>query len=684
MRRTAVFLVGLTALVLLLAPWATAAPAARSVPVTPPAPLPAGGVPVVLEPATPADIQTQAADACLAAAELEFQYDQVLKVGGVTDVSGFGREPGDPNLSACFFEQPSNPAGYRSAWYKFTAPVGGTLVVKTGSNADYRRNYDTTVAIFEDLGVTPDTCTDLALRGCNDDAHGILSEATARIEGGRTYYVEVVDRVLATTGQVQLNVEATILPDPTWNTTTTLMPEPLSRHAVVISGTRAFILGGETRAGTAPIRTGNTWRYETTTNEWFLLADLKIGQTSNGEGYANTDAVRMGNEIHYVSGSIGSPTEYEGQHWIYSIPGNSWSRGLDVNWAASPAGKPVGYSELVEYQSGSQTGFYLVGGLTGRFLAADPSMVGASDIFYRYVDTGASKVWQALPPMTRARYAQTAAAINNLVCVVGGLTTGLNGSGQLENQLIFDGECYNTLTGSWQPNVGSLNHPRYMAGSAVGPDGRWYVFGGVDQFGNYVPFVEVHDFVTATWEVLPANFNVDQPPLAWTRGGFVGDTLWLFGGEQQGNPTAVPVPLVQYKKFPRVSSFTGTKFTYFPFLQLGGAAAGKTPATAERLTVGLPAQGSFEGIGDVYDVFSFAWPGGQFTGTLTNIPFGSDYDLILLDSRKNFMAASQLIGSSPELMFGPLNPGFYYLLVARSSPPPSSPPDTRPYTIEVR
>lgn len=671
-------LIGLFGLIALsLASLASAGVHTSTIPVTPPSPDPPEPLELELDLLSPQAISADpAADECAAASELTFVYDSILQSGGVTDVSSYSTSASDPLLS-CMTGSPPTLQGFRSAWYRFTAPVDGRVTVRAATNVDYKRNYDTVIAIYRDDSSTPGACGTLTQVACNDDFDALLSKATANVEAGETYLVEVVDRLLAVPGRVELNLEATLDPAPTWKTVASQnqLINPLTRHAVVISGTEAYVMGGTTNVN----RNGRFRKYDLAGGVWTDLATWKAGNVASGSGYANTDAVIVKDQIHIPAGGVGAGANYDGAHWVYSITDNTWQTlvergGPQLDWGSSGAGAPVGYTQLVEYQSGSQTGYYMVGGLTGNFLG-DPAQVNPTNIFYRYLDTGISRSWQvSLPQMSRSRYAHVAERIGNFICVVGGLT--VSGS---SNVIITDGECYDEGSGSWLPNVNDMITPRYLAGSAVGPGGQWYVFGGISAAGEYVSTIEVYDFATGQWSEMPPQFDIDAPSLAWMRGDFVGSTLWLFGGEQQGS---IPVPLIQSKSFPTPFipiSVTGQ--IYMPLINHVFAQPKDSPLGAPLLQLGVPVHDTFEGFGDVYQVYRVNWGGGNINLSLTDVPHGSDYDLLLFTANKVLFASSQNIGTQNELIAGDLTAGSYFVMVARAAPPPSQHPSSRPYRL---
>ncbi|MCB0036942.1 MAG: hypothetical protein KDE51_23080, partial [Anaerolineales bacterium] len=73
-------------------------------------------------------------------------YPSDLLATGSANISSYGPAADDPTLS-CLAGSLFSQKGYRSAWYRIDAPVGGILTVRTVSDFEYRRNYDTVIAI---------------------------------------------------------------------------------------------------------------------------------------------------------------------------------------------------------------------------------------------------------------------------------------------------------------------------------------------------------------------------------------------------------------------------------------------------------------------------------------------------------------------------------------------------------
>ena len=625
-------------------------------------------------------------DSCNGAGTFNLLYDgeRVPIEGSETNVSNFTSDPADPTMR-CIGPDASRLTGYRSAWFRVVAPADGILTVRSVTDQDHKRNYDTVIQVYADLSDPTDStslaCENLSYLGCNDDHYALLSSVNVPVVDGQTYYIEVVDRNIASSGNVILNLELELTPAEGWLTAGNSMPKRLSRHSVVIdngaagslSDDFAYIIAGQTTLGSAAVRTGETWRYNPRSDSWQALAEMPAARTVDGVGYSNTDAVLLGDDIHLVSGFVGVEDDYDGTHWTYNIPSNVWSTVTNprLDWStamtttASGVGEPVGYSELTPYQFNTQSGFYLVGGLTGQFLASESAKVEPSTIFQRFTVEGNTRTWQPLPNMSRPRYAHTAVSIGNSVCVVGGLTVE---DGQ--NKIITDGECFSRTTQAWSPNVAALNVPRYMAGSAVSADGTWYVFGGIDASGNYVSEIEVHDFTGPSWRILSNNFDIDDPAMAWLRGGFINNRLYLFGGEQSGER---PVGVVQSKLFPNSSPVAGGSGIYLPIVG-SPETVSESFLTAVPIGIGQSLHANFDGLGDVYDVYTFSLGGPTSVMIDLFVPHGADYDLILYDENKNVITVGQALGENDEWIHADLGAGQYYIFVARTTPPPSLPP----------
>lgn len=607
-----------------------------------------------------------AGNRCEGAPQATFSFPSDLLAGGQTDVSAYTTDADDPPLS-CLAGSGFDQRGYRSAWYKVVPPVTGNMRVRTISSVDYKFNYDTVIAVH----AGGNGCGSLVELTCNDDAYALLSEVSLRVVEGQTYFIEVVARD-PSSGSLppRFNLEVTLDAGSEW-AAETLLPRPLTAHTVVVSGTTAYVLGGITTIfpnfGSGGDRTNAFWAFDTETETFTGLPPMPAALAPGGGGYAYADGVIVRGELHMPSGFVGTNGSYDGTHWVYNFADATW-RVSEVTppWGAPPGTNVPGWTALADHELGLQRGFFVTGGLRGPVFGGEDA--APSSDFYQYLDTGgATPQWLTLPSMSKGRYAHTAVRVGSDICVVGGLTT-IEVNGNIVNGLDDSGECYKpggvapTFEPGWFNNVGALNVPRYMADSFIGPDGRWYVVGGVSATGSYVGVVEVHNFATAKWEIVDVSYSVNNPALAWVRGGFVGNRLWLFGGQQPGGP--VPVPLVQSRRFPSVLANTA----YLP-LVAHAPEIGRALGFPYELVFDAPVIRRFERTGEVYHVYRLVVPtAGQVVLTMDHIPENYDYDLLLYGANKDLIDLSDNVGNTHERIVRVLGAGVYYVMVANTTP----------------
>ncbi|MFT7584805.1 MAG: hypothetical protein ACI9EW_001227 [Cellvibrionaceae bacterium] len=632
-----------------------------------------------------------ASDTCTGASELELDYDGLIvaAVGDQTkDIGSYTtsfNSPVDPSISC--LAGSSRPQGYRSAWYWVEAPVGGTMTVKTVTDQDYKRNYDTVIAIYSDSSGS--ACTGLTLLACNDDYDAFLSQASFQAVQGQIYRIEVVDRNIAASGPIHLNIEVSMEPDAGWQNEAEGMPERVSRHALVMDGVNAYIIAGQNVLVPDVKRVGQMWRYNTSTGVWTALANMPANESADGRGYSATDAALVNNQIHLISGYVGSIDSYAGDHWVYDIASDSWSivTSPALNWNTGGLQGPVGYGELTEFTYTGLEGFYLTGGLAGQPLSDDPTQVRASAEVRRYVDNNGAKSWTTEPDMQVSRYGHTAVTIGATTCVAGGLTN----SGVITgtNQIVELVECYDQFGGGSWFTIEPMNTSRFYAGSAVGPDGIWYVYGGRNSAQNYVETVEAIDISVAgaTWQTLDVSFNIDNPPFSWLRGDFTGSQLFLFGGDI---PNDLPTGVVQSHDFSNVQltqpavTFTVTNQVFLPVASSSQPLPAVTSPTGTReINPGDLIYENFDGAGDAYDIYQYNPTTAVDVIFDLLIPGTADYDLLLYDGDKNLILVGNNLGAQGEWIKGPLAAGRYYVIVARVSPPPSLPPSASDYELRL-
>jgi len=641
----------------------------RFIPIEPELPVPFTYT-VPLEPATWEEVVAQLpvapsapapSDSCAAAPSLNLSQPAD---GGQAIVNNYTESASDPILN-CTWGTPSRPAGYRTAWYKVTAPTGGTLVVEALPNAEYQENYDTIIAIHTG------SCSSLSTVACNDDTNGILSRASTLVQQGITYYIEIADWHFGVNGTARLSLIAYITDsDNYWqwvDETTT----PLSRHTTVQVGNDFYIFGGLTETGSTPVRTPVSYKYSTITRQWTSLVPMPtIASTClDNSGYAATDGAYVNGKIYIPSGFAGNANAYCGVHMVYDIASNSWSTATpNTYWPA-----PLGWSQLIEYPA--VNGYFMIGGLTGTPLTTNANPT--NDIYLFTPDSGGG-TWQPQDDMDQARYGHVAALLGDEICVVGGINN--------LNQVISDGQCYDLGQSNWDA-IPPLNFPRFNAGSAVGPDGRWYVFGGTNASLNSISPTEVYDPVSNTWQVLDVRYNLgtisgpDRPARSWVQGDFVGGTLWVFGGEQVIGSTSFTLRLIE-----QLNLFTTwPEQVLFPIIR-NSPVNGEPNDTFSQAQAHPPNQTVFYNFfddGDYFDIYRFdLLATGPAYIYLRNIPANANYDLLLYDANKTLLGSSRNIGSIDEhIGQTTMGAGAYYVVVIRAYPLTNTPTDY--YSLRV-
>ena len=198
-----------------------------------------------------------------------------------------------------------------------------------------------------------------------------------------------------------------------------------------------------------------------------------------------------------VLGGFGGPSVVE-----QYLPGSdSWRRLPDL-----PVG--VDHPMAAAVEDGPHAGVYLIGGNT----AGRPS----ARVFHLSADLS---TWRELRSMPAPRSQGAAAAVDEVIYVVGGIATG--------NTLHLTTYVFDTRTGLWAQRA-DIPTPRDHLGAAV-LGGRVCAAGGrVLSMARNLAALECFDPGPGTWERLPG------APTA--RGGVgvaaIGDRLFLIGGEE--------------------------------------------------------------------------------------------------------------------------------------------------------
>lgn len=619
-----------------------------------------GGV-VWARPAPPSDFDIPfaidtASNSCSTAATIN------IPGGDITDVKLYSNI-NSPDLT-CQWGAPSSSTGYRTAWYKFTAVTSGIISIDT-----FGSNYDTVLAVWKDISPADvDPCTDftnsMQLISCQDDSRGLTSNTTITVRKGETYYIEVADwdDDAPSTKSLQITVLKDSV-DSFWSLETS-MPTAVSRHATAVAGSNIYVIGGQSAIGISD----SLYSYNALTDKWTTLPDMP------GSGYANTTAAFVDDagtndngRIYLPSGYTGAPTN-DMTHWAYDIQGSYWLTRTAITDALSGT-QPFGWATAVADPSVS--GYYLMGGVESTELFSGTATV--KNQMYLYIPDARGGSWLPRTNMNSPRYAHTAALVNGRVCVVGGIGRDITG----ENILLIDGECF--TQGSGWATIAAMNVPRYAATSAVGGDGRWYVFGGIDANGNTIPETEVYDPETDTWTLLPVNYDLGGsaglPTRGWLRGGAVGSTFYAIGGVDDSQ---TPMALVE-------SLFLPTDEVLLPIILSNYGDINRPDDNfnqARLLTFNVPQYRNFDNSSDYFDVYYFDLPSfGTVTTKLTQVPSDSDYNIYIYNSNKLLWGKGENLVGSNESVQLTLNTGRYYVIVERIWP--FNEPNTANYRIIV-
>ena len=602
-------------------------------------------------------------DACGVSVTLPLALGELSSGAMVTN--NYSSNSTDPDITSCMWGTPQNQYGYRSLWYYFRAPATGSLTIQAVPNFDSKENYDTVIAVYEG-----DSCNDLTLRTCNDDYNGFLSQVTYEVEQNKNYFVEVVDRQQSVNGTAKLSLQAWIDQVDVWKRVETIGGDELnplanrSRHATVRVGDYIFLIGGQTVLDvSAPIRTASVSSYNVVTNEWQVRAPMP--PICDPNGYSNMQAVLVQEKIYVPSGYVGDNTSYSGVHCVYDTAKDSWSTEVSAPWEA----EPVGYTAIAAYNN---LGYYLTGGINGSpYPNPSPNATARAEV-YGFRITSQGGTWLTnIPDMSSGRYGHSSIVLpNQTLCVVGGITTASGGLSPRST-----GECIDltNVSEGWQA-IRALPAPRYLASSTIGPDGRWYIFGGMSLINNTTwkpdETIVAYDPDSNNWDVLPRKYNIDEPPRAWTGGAFVGDQLYVLGGETF-TPFSITAPRPNYSLVGLVEhAIVGVEYlVYLPFMSYQtpyrvSEEPNNTFWSAQYLPMNSDVAGNFHKVEDNFDFYQFNLDvKKKIKIILYSVPQGENYDIYIYDSNKLLVGRSTNIANLDEVARLNLEAGTYYIQV---------------------
>ena len=555
-------------------------------------------------------------------------------VGETTTVNSMTEAVDDPAL-ACAWGAPSRAAGYRTVWYKFTPSSNGRVTIDTANNFN-PNTYDTILAVYTgSCGATT-----LNTVACNDDYQGFASRVTFDVSQDVTYFVEVADWNAAEPGPLQLDIFFVLDPiQSNWETRATSAPAR-THHATVKDSGLIYMVGGQENVSNTPTLSSSLYRYNPGSDSWTALASMP------GAALTDLTAASLNGKIYVPGGYDGN--SMVGTHNVFDI-----ASGL---WAGAPLQSPpvaVGWAQAVV--PADQGGYYLVGGISNTNFFTTTAVVH-NDVSIYKPGTGPGTGWDdSTPDMTVPRYGHTAVWINNGICVVGGIDN--------NNQLLPGGECYQP-GGNWQATIPAMNIARFGAGSAVGRDGKWYVFGGQNANFKAIPEVEVYDPADpgAGWKILGITYDLGGGPIvrarAFPQGEFIGNYLYAIGGHDTIDYVATP--LVQ-----RLLVLANT--IDLPVILNGSNnALNNNFSGAQPLNINVAQFYSFTDSLDFFNAYYFDQPSSStVTVRLSQIPAGSDYNITVYDANKSIRGSGTLAGNQSEAVTLLLPAGRYYIMVER-------------------
>ncbi len=615
-----------------------------------------------------------ASDSCQGATTL------TVPGGDETIVNSFTTEEADPPL-ACAWGTPSNSQGYRTAWYRFTAATHGIITINTLSSS-----YDTVLSVFDATNnVCPSPITNpenIKLVACSDDYNGFSSRVQFTAHKGRTYFIQVADWQLGVSGNAKLNlsIQKTFL-DSSWEAMGSNTLATRSRHATAVIGSDIYVIGGQTIdfdpfGSNSPTLTNSFDKYNTLTRKWTHIGIMPgaNGYSNTTAAYVNTSSGNCNQGCIFIPGGYTGGNPFDGKHWAFDFGSNLWTTKASIGDSGNPGwpdGVPFAWSTAVTKPD--HTGYYLLGGLSSQPAITDTLATVHNQVyFYRVAD---NKWIQQATPMDYGRYAHTAAYVGNEICVIGGIEAG--------GILTPNGQCWNPNgTTGWR-NIAALNEARYGAGSSVGPDGKWYVYGGANGSSQAVSTVEVWDpnNESAGWVTLDVTKDLgvtdSLPPRVWPRGGFIGNYLWAIGGNHTLTTNSqAPIPEVQ-------RLFVGQFNLHLPLVAKPGSNGNDILDLADPIALNTTYSSNFDNILDYYDIYTFNLTGTSVISVkLRDIPNNSNYNVYIYDDNKQLWGLGENPSNLNETVNLTLAAGKYYVVVKRAEPA-NGLPNTKNYRLSV-
>jgi len=140
--------------------------------------------------------------------------------------------------------------------------------------------------------------------------------------------------------------------------------------------------------------------------------------------------------------------------------------------------------------------------------------------------------WKTLPEMPRARFGHCSVVYQDRVWLIGGKSQ--------FNSSISEIDCYNLITGQWEPNASQLLHARYNAAATVYQD-KIFVIGGQND-RQLLSSVEYYDPGDKKWK--------EWTPLLYPREGanavVFNSILYVIGGIRSKGLFITPTDVIEF------------------------------------------------------------------------------------------------------------------------------------------
>jgi hypothetical protein len=544
----------------------------------------------------------------------------------------------------------------KSVWWSIRAPEDGELTLSTITENPQR--YDTVVSLYSSSAACGALSRAVEI-ACDDDTSAFQSRLKVLVDSNQSYLTEVTGWGIDNPGGV-LDIIAFFETNTRWQAPPGAgLPKHVHRHIAATDGTYLYLIGGQD-----PYLSSSVYRYDPEIATWLVLEDIP-------SPYSNSDGAYLDGRIYIPSGFADSDADpnqpYEGIHYTYIISDNAWTISAPMT-STGTITEPIAWGSAAADPEGGV--YYYTGGRYGT----DPG----HPLDYVFEYEAGTDSWRTLPSMITPRYAHEAVFLAGKLCVAGGLDQ--------EAQPMTGAECYDPGSETWSP-ITDMHIPRSMFGSAVGPDGRWYVFGGlrINTTTETVttPKAEVYDPQSGTWTLYDQHWSLNQSR-DWLTGTALGDYIFAAGGflPSEGEFGLVVDSFEELQVRDRASFLS-----FVPFIERdlpSGIGTWHEPNNAIPFAFGPLVSGT-----ELQSDFGYAWDTEDFfflvtEGTadihvhLAQIPAGSNYDLYLYGTdasgtpKSLFAASEQESNLDESFTVADAPAGVYYVRVRNAWLIPSS------------